>query len=475
MCPRLRKQRLIALKCTRPTLTYPYSMRLLLVSANRERLPSRVLPVGLLTVASAARARHEVSLVDLCFEPEVEPALADAIDRFRPDVVGLGLRNLHTNNYDGTEQLLAGYEAIGKTVRELTAAPIVLGGSGFSLRPAAILERLGAQHGVVGEGELALPRLLDALAEGRAAPSLLIEGPRDPALARLARRQPEGAARYALDHVPLPAFDLADRRYFFEGDGTVSVQTKRGCAFACSYCDYPDLEGNMIRLRDPNAVADEVEGWLRVPGVRSLFFVDSVFNVPKWHALAVCRALIERDLRLPWLCYASPAGLDEELVAAMSRAGCVGVEIGSDTGTEESLRRLRKPFDLAAIRRAHQLFATYGIRDCHTFVVGAEHEDVCETERTLRFVEELDPDVAVFVVFHEDRETHGVGQAAHGAALRELLARQAPTHPGWVVPELGIRFGDKVTRLLERKGVRGSSWLHLAQLRRGGLRAMRSE
>ena len=116
MCPRLGKQRLIALKCARSALTYPYSMRLLLVSANRERLPSRVLPVGLLTVASAARARHEVSLVDLCFEPELEPALADAIDRFRPDVVGLGLRNLHTNNYDGTEQLLAGYEAIGRAV-----------------------------------------------------------------------------------------------------------------------------------------------------------------------------------------------------------------------------------------------------------------------------------------------------------------------------------------------------------------------
>lgn len=491
-------------------------MRVLLVSANREKLPSPVVPLGVLSVAGALREAHEVRVVDLCFESDPTGALARAAAAFEPDVVGIGLRNLHTNAYDGTEALLDEYGALVRALRGATQAPLVLGGSGFSLRPEGLLERFGAEHGVVGEGERSMRALVDALARGerparllRATPvasaspgslvtlgastspassgslvtlgvsaspavpiSLAVPAGRQAGapLAQLTTLGRRAAARGDdLDSLPPPARDLVDVRYY-ELEGTDNVQTKRGCAFECAYCDYPDLEGRKVRTRDPEAVADEVLARSKVPGVDHIFFVDSVFNVPRSHALAICAALERRGSPLPWVCYGSPAAFDGELVAAMVRAGCLGVEIGSDAGSEAALARLRKPFGLEQIRRTRALFVEHGLLDCHTFVLGAFDESPAEVDETLAFIDELDPDVATFVVFMEDRETMSPHRALHREAILARLAELSPRRTGWVVPELGIRFDERLNASLRRAGRRGPSWLHLARARRASSR-----
>lgn len=425
------------------------SRRVLLVSANREMLPAPVVPLGVLYVAGALREHgHDVRVSDLCFEERPRESLRRDLGAFEPDVVGVGLRNLHTNAYVRCDALVQDYRELVHTIRESTSSPIVLGGSAFSLQPETLLDAVGGDHGVVGEGELAMPELVDMLAAGRTAP-------------RVVR-----ARRHSLESLAAPARDLADPRYF-EFDGVANVQTKRGCSFNCAYCDYPDLEGRRARVRSAVAVADEVTACASERGVTHVFFVDSVFNVPRWHALAVCEELEERGSPVPWVCYASPAGLDEALLDAMVRAGCVGIELGSDAGTDRLLARLHKPFTLADIEAAHVRARARGLFDCHSFVLGALDETPEETRQTLEFVERLDPDVAVFVVFVEDREAHSVGRARHRAEILELLAREAPRHEGWSVPELGVRFGHKLTRYAKRIALRGPAWLHLARARRG--------
>jgi hypothetical protein len=437
------------------------AVRVLLVSANRETLPSPVVPLGVLSVAGAARARHEVAVLDLCFVPDPELALREKIAEVKPDVVGLGLRNLHDNAYASSEPLLDYYERVAKEIRASSDAPLVVGGAAVTLQPQGLIERLGAAHAIVGEGERAFCNLLERLERGEQ-PDKVLALSSSPAVVSLRRR--DQAFDRDLDDLPAPARDLVDPRYF-DVDGTDAVQTKRGCAFSCTYCDYPDLEGKKVRTRSPERVADEIAARAAFPGVSHVFIVDSVFNVPRSHALAVCRALIERKVRVPWVAYVTPASLDEELVRTMAEAGCVGVEIGTDAGTARMLERLKKPFTLEQVRRAHDAFVRHGIAESHTFVLGAEDETALEARKTLEFVDELDPDVAVFVVFMEDREHLSIGRARHRDALLELLAREARTRPRWIVPELGIRFGDRIARVLRRRGVRGPSWLELARRR----------
>lgn len=421
--------------------------RVLLVSANREKLPEPVVPLGVLAVAGALRGGgRDVSVADLCFECDPLESLRRAIEHVEPDAVGIGIRNLHDNAYGSADELIAYYRDVVHVARSATRAPLILGGAGFSLQPETLIEALGADHGVVGEGETAFPRLLDALANGEA-------------VARIVR-SPAGP----LDALPCVARDLVDDRYH-HSSGVQNVQTKRGCVFDCAYCDYPDLEGRVIRVRDPMAVADEVIAFHADPRVSHVFFVDSVFNVPRRHALAVCDALLARGSTLPWVCYASPVSLDDELVGAMARAGCVGMEIGSDSGTARTLKRLRKPFGLASIARARDLLRAHGIADCHTFVLGAMDETLEETKETLDFVTELNPDVAVFVVFMEERETRSPRAATHRDAILSMLEERAKREPRWSVPELGIRFGPRISRFMQRMRLKGPAWLHLARSR----------
>ena len=62
-------------------------------------LPSPVVPLGLLSVAAAVAEAHEVQILDLCFERDPLAAIPRAIAAFAPEVIGLGLRNLHGNSY----------------------------------------------------------------------------------------------------------------------------------------------------------------------------------------------------------------------------------------------------------------------------------------------------------------------------------------------------------------------------------------
>jgi radical SAM superfamily enzyme YgiQ (UPF0313 family) len=457
-------------------------MRVLLVSANREQFPAPVVPLGVLSVAGAIRDAHEVRVVDMCFEAEPLATLREAVTTFRPDVVGVGLRNLHDNAYGSPAPLVAYYEDLARAARDATGGgasprvPLVLGGSALTLRPHELLLRMGAEHAVVGEGELPFRVLLADLEAGRRPDPIVRSAIVERRLVQIARRRGSAPASSVppvpaavLDDLPGPARDLVDPRYFDEGaggEGTDGVQTKRGCAFSCAYCDYPDLEGRKVRMRDPEAVADEIAARANAPGVSAVFLVDSVFNVPRAHAMAVCDALVRRGSPLPWTCYVTPATLDDELVSAMARAGCIGAEIGTDSGTPRVLERLRKPFTLDDVRRVRASFVRHGISDAHTFVLGAEGETPKEAEGTLAFVRELDPDVAVFVVFMEDREEHDDACAVHRPALLELLSREAPKQSGWVVPELGIRFGSKVRRIAAARSLRGPAWVHLARARR---------
>ena len=66
----------------------------------------------------------------------------------------------------------------------------------------------------------------------------------------------------------------------------LNVQTKRGCSFHCVYCTYPRVEGRRVRLRGPEAVADEMEGLMDETGVRHFFVVDSVLD-REWDSLEV--------------------------------------------------------------------------------------------------------------------------------------------------------------------------------------------
>ncbi len=423
-------------------------MRVLLISANTEKINMPTVPWGLGCVAAAARqAGNAVVLLDLMGEEDSSTAVGRAIRDQAPQVIGISVRNIDDQNAQRPNFLLEKVQAVVQACRGTSQAPIVLGGAGYSIFPAAALDYLQADWGICGEGERAFTDLLAALARGEREPST--PGLYAPGRGRVAER----AFAEALDGLPLPEDDLLPSCRAAGDALWLPVQTRRGCSMGCSYCSTPALEGLRVRRRAPGPVAD----WMAAQagrGFSRFYVVDNNFNVPQQHAVALCEAIAQRAPGITFRCILNPLGVDQELVAAMAAAGCREVSLGFETGTARMLTALGKRFDLDQVRRAARLLADHGIRRMGFLLLGGPGETVESAERSLDFAAGLDLDavrVTTGIRIYPDTPLHRValdeGQVEPGddllrprfylspdlrADLDTHLARWRQAHPGWI-------------------------------------------
>jgi radical SAM superfamily enzyme YgiQ (UPF0313 family) len=411
---------------------------------------------------SAVSDRHQMELVDLCFSEDPVAELKLKIPRLAPDVVAVGLRNLQNNEYSaqGVNSNQSYYESIFNTIRACTSAPVVVGGGGFSVAPERLMRLLNPDFGIIGEGEVSFPALLDCLGRGETDPSTV------PGLWRFKGGNLEctlpSAQSVDINRTPQPDRGRVDTRYY--DSGIESIQTKRGCSLSCDYCTYPLIEGRSYRLKDPSVVVDEMIGCLNKNSkINHFFIVDSVFNIPASHAKLICKEMIRRNMKTPWTCYANPLAFDEELADLMKGAGCAGMEVGSDSGSDIILKKLRKGFTTQRIEALHRISKDRGLKDCHTFILGTPGETVHDVRETIKFIEKLDPYAAVFMIWSDDGAL--VTSKKNEVYLRnEILSElrvAAGHHSSWVVPELGIHFDRNVFQRLRARGFHGPLWQYI--------------
>ena len=70
-------------------------MRVLLINSNRFKQPWPVMPFGLCCVAaSLEKSGCEVDFLDLCFSRNCARDIHNAVTDFKPNMVGVGIRNI---------------------------------------------------------------------------------------------------------------------------------------------------------------------------------------------------------------------------------------------------------------------------------------------------------------------------------------------------------------------------------------------
>lgn len=356
-------------------------MRVLLVSANTERLNMVAVPLGLGLVAAAARAAgHEVHLLDLLGEADPPAAVGRAVARLAPDVVGVSVRNVDDQCAQAPRFLLEPAREVVRACREAGVALVVVGGAGYSLFPREALDFLGADFGIAGDGERAFPALLTRLAAGRGAEGLAGVWSRG--------ADPETARDHATPLEGFAAWDEALTPLCLAPDLWVPVQARRGCPNDCSYCSTSAVQGRSLRARPVEAVVGTVEGLARA-GVRRVYFVDNSFNVPEAYALDLCARLGRLERRVEWRCILYPSRLSERLVDALAAAGCVEASLGFESGSDRILRAMNKRFTVEDVRRAAAQLAGRGVRRMGFLLLGGPGETRETVEESLALAREL--------------------------------------------------------------------------------------
>ena len=363
-------------------------MKVLLVSANTERIKMTSLPLGLGMVATAVRqAGHETAFLDLLSETDPIAAVRCTVAAFSPDIIGMSVRNIDDQAMLDSRFLLAPVKEVIAACRTLTDAPIVLGGAGYSMFPDAALSYLGADLGICGEGEMAFLALLARLQAGEDVAGL-------PGV-HVAGRGLQGARAFAedLDRLPLPDASFWSAADPQDPDLWIPVRTRRGCPLGCSCCSTANIEGTKVRGRSPQLVAEHVAR-MAGAGFRQFYFVDNTFNLPHSYALTLCRAIADLRLDVAWRCILYPQQVPEELVAAIAKAGCVEVSLGFESGSPAVLRMMNKRFQPEEVRQISELLAAHRIRRMGFLLLGGPGETQESVEESLDFAESLKLDVA---------------------------------------------------------------------------------
>lgn len=459
-------------------------MKILLISANRERDPYPVFPIGLAYLAGPlSAAGHLLAALDLCFEPDPLRAISSALADSRPDAVVISLRNLDNVTWPGSRSYLDGVREIVALCRD--RAVTIIGGSGFSLMPVEILAAVGAHYGVVAEGEEVLPRLLDCLeSSGDAAvlPGVLLSG-------RAGFIPP-----LPLDTLGTPdrtLFDVA--RYYREG-GMANLQTKRGCPFKCIYCTYPLLEGQRMRLRPIRKIIAEIRALVDDYGVSYLYFVDDIFNYPPDFAYELCRAMIAERLPVNWSAFINPDFITLRLLQAMLDAGCDAVEYGSDSGSALMLKNLGKSFTVHSILESSRLCHESGVDFAHYILFGGPGETRETVLETFALMDEVQPTAIITMTGIRIYPGTAIQQAAlrdgvihEGDSLLEpvfyispairdelcgLVTQEALKRRVWIVPGLEVNVSPAMLAALRHFPVKGPLWKLMKRLGRNRVHPM---
>jgi hypothetical protein len=353
-------------------------MRVLLVSPNTERLNMVALPLGLGLVAAATeQAGHEVELVDLLGSPDPVTELGGRLDAFGPDAIGISVRNVDDQSSERPRFLLESLLPVVAVCRRHSTAPVVLGGAGYSIFPARVLDYLGGDFGVAGDGEEVFVRLLAALLRGDQPADL--EG-----VYMRGRGGRRCSVRAPLDQASLFHDRLFDCARPDDPELWVPLETRRGCANDCSYCATAQIQGRQVRCHAPRRVAATVSR-LAERGLRRVYFVDNAFNLPEGHALDLCQRLGELARPVAWRCILYPHRVSEPLVQALGRAGCVEVSLGFESGSQRVLGEMNKRYRPQEVREAADRLRDRGIRRTGFLLLGGPGETRESVEESLDF------------------------------------------------------------------------------------------
>jgi radical SAM superfamily enzyme YgiQ (UPF0313 family) len=376
--------------------------------------------LGLCLIASTVADDFEVRVFDGMFENPAE--LIQVIGDFGPDYVGVSIRNID----DVVMQNPTFYidhirDHFIEPIRAACRAPLILGGSGYSLFPHVLLDLLEADFGIVGEGERAFKELISAIEQNRD-PSTIqgvaIRGAKEKPISQALTDNPGNTLE--IGHSNIDSFvNFAPYR----PRSSYPVQTKRGCLHKCLYCSYPMIEGSCFRLRSPVAVVNEIESVTKRLGNITVEFVDSTFNDPPGHAESICQEIIRRGLRVSLRTMGvNPARITSELLSLMKKAGFLQIDCTPDTASPNMLRSMRKNFTRKRLEQAADWITRHQMPTMWFFVFGGPGESEETIKETFDFIDEfIDSEDLVHL-------TEGI-RIYPGTGLYDIALKEGLIHP----------------------------------------------
>ncbi|MDR0430363.1 MAG: B12-binding domain-containing radical SAM protein [Tannerellaceae bacterium] len=339
--------------------------------------------------AVLARENYSVFLMDYQTENKTIFDLEVDLDRFMPKMVLISVTN--ATIFEDIK--------IANHIKELSGAYIVLKGAIFFDPDEELLSLLDLKfvdYLIGGEAETCIVGIADHalrhMGDINSIHNILIKD----------RNCHFVATKFycwvdALDSIPFPARRYMNNRIYVRPDTQApmaTIQTSRGCSASCIYCLSPKISGKKVRLRSPENVMLEIEECYHKFGIKNFFFKADTFTMNPGWTKKLCALIISSSLynKIEFTANSRTNPLSFDVLQAMKDAGCFSVAFGFESGSDETLKRIKKGSDVAhniqAAKWAHKLnLKMYGF-----FMAGFPWETREHLEQTRKHIFDIDAD-----------------------------------------------------------------------------------
>ncbi|MFA7254800.1 MAG: radical SAM protein [Candidatus Omnitrophota bacterium] len=319
-------------------------MRILLVVYDNDSY-IHWFPQGLAYIASVLLKKgYDVEIYSQDQHHYPDEYLTEYLDANRFDFVGVSV----IAGYYQYRKLIKISEAINRSRQR----PFyIIGGHGPSPEPEYFLKKTGADCVVIGEGEITITELMEAVMNRTVLSAVKGIAYREGSETRINARRP---LIENIDTLPFPAYELFPVDYYkllrmphaTNRDFAMPVLSGRGCTFTCNFCYRMD-EG--FRPRSNESIVDEIKFLKKKYGITYIAFSDELLMSSVQRTLSLCESFLEHDLKIKWDCngrlnYAKP-----EVLRTMKRAGCVFINYGIEAMDDQVLKNMKKALTVAQI------------------------------------------------------------------------------------------------------------------------------
>jgi anaerobic magnesium-protoporphyrin IX monomethyl ester cyclase len=338
-----------------------------------------------------------------CFVRSEEKDFSKAVLDWEPDVVGI---------YATTGQEAWCYDAIRAWKRSLRHLKVVMGGPhpSHDLEPLSVADVVDAT--IKGEGEYAMLDLVNAWEAGRPIDDV-------PNVACLkdgvATQNPIRPVIGDLDSLPFPDVDVFYKYPFLRGKRVMQVHVSRGCQNSCTYCSVGLMKKDWVsgrrgerfnRQKSVDYVCEEMNDILaRYPGFRMVNFGDAALNMTSGWVQEFAEKWPAR-VGLPFACNININYLDEEDVVALKRAGCVSVQFGLESGSEDvRLKVFKKGYTDEIVYGIPKLLRKHKITYRTNNMMGSPTETLEDMFETARVNRRIRPNGCTVLIYRPFKST----------------------------------------------------------------------
>jgi len=264
--------------------------------------------------------------------------LTDYLDKNHFDIVGLGA----VGGYYQYRKLLKISEAINNSKNR----PFyMIGGHCPSPEPEHFLKKTKADVVVIGEGEITVIELLDAVANHKSLSHVKGIAYWEDKNIVVNEERP---LIQDIDTIPFPEYRLFPINYYRlirpmpgagKTDFVLPVLSGRGCTFKCTFCYRMDKG---FRQRSNESIIEELNLIKKDYGITYVIFSDELLMSSKERTISLCEAFLKANLNIRWNCNGRLNYAMADILSLMKRAGCVFINYGIEAMDDLVLKNMNK-------------------------------------------------------------------------------------------------------------------------------------